>query len=148
MDNDLVSTSANFIGIATGCGALLGCALYRAHLPKWRYQGLEDVLKRTEEMWTAESHLVRNNEARESIEDRLGMYVSSLRMRMQPLSMLQQPTSLRRDVHAIRERALGDITFVYQYKQFFKGLTVTMIRTITRIEGLRAEIIVSSREYQ
>ena len=75
MDSGQVSSLANFIGIVTGGGALLGFALYRAHLPKWRYQGLEDVLKRTEEMWAAESHLIANTEARESIKDRLEMYV-------------------------------------------------------------------------
>ena len=58
MDSGQVSSLANFIGIVTGGGALLGFALYRAHLPKWRYRGLEDVLKQTEEMWTAESHLI------------------------------------------------------------------------------------------
>ena len=75
MDSDRVSSSANFIGIVTGGFALFGFALYRAHLPKWRYRGPEDVLKQTEEMWTAESHLIRNIEARESIKNRLDMYV-------------------------------------------------------------------------
>ena len=52
--------------------------------------------------------------------------------------------SVRQDVYAIRERALGDITLTYQYSEFFKGLTVNMDRIFSGIEYLRAEIIVSS----
>lgn len=57
MDGDTASSSANFFGIVTGGGALLGIAFYRAHLPKWRYRALEDALKRTEEMWTQPSRI-------------------------------------------------------------------------------------------
>lgn len=50
---------------------------------------------------------------------------------------------LRRDVNQHRERALGNITFKHQYKQFFKGLTITTSRTYNEIELVRAQIIVS-----
>lgn len=66
-------------------------------------------------------------------------------MSIKTLLTKQRQVSFRRDVRAIRERALGNMTLMYQYKQFFKGLSFTMVRTYRRIEALQAVIIVSNR---
>jgi hypothetical protein len=75
MDGQSISSSANLIGIATGGTTVLGLAFYRSHLPKWKYHALEELLKVTEEIWTAESHLLQNWELRDNIQERLISYV-------------------------------------------------------------------------
>jgi hypothetical protein len=75
MDSQSISSSANLIGIATGGTTVLGLAFYRSHLLKWKYHALEELLKVTEEIWTAESHLLQNWELRDNIQERLISYV-------------------------------------------------------------------------
>lgn len=51
MDDTPVSSSANLLGITTGCLTLLGIALYRAHLPSEMYKHLEGILDETEAIY-------------------------------------------------------------------------------------------------
>jgi hypothetical protein len=41
------------------------------------------------------------------------------------------------------ECALGDITLRYQYKEFFKGLSIAMSQTYNKVECVHAQIIVN-----
>jgi hypothetical protein len=71
MDSASWSSSANLFGIVTGSITLLALIFYRSHLPKWRYQGLEEMLKNTEDIWVTESHLLQNWELRENVQEQL-----------------------------------------------------------------------------
>ncbi|KII83292.1 hypothetical protein PLICRDRAFT_453976 [Plicaturopsis crispa FD-325 SS-3] len=123
MDDTPVSSSANLLGITTGCLTLLGIALYRAHLPSEMYKHLEGILDETEAIYdiAIEEALLPDAQFQNDMQRRIAV--------------------LRAEALAHRRRAYCAPTFVKQYVEFFRGLSFAISRTSHETRCIRGLLI-------